>query len=971
MQRTRCLLLIALLFAVSVLPANVIRKAGAEGQVVLNPTDDTYIDTGNINSNYGSDQILRMSDYENLTVVPIVINRTDIWLKFDLSSVPAGAAVDSATIQLYAVDITEPYNHIIACSCTNNSWSENTLTFSNFPLNDMNWTPSDVSFPHVAITGQWYNWSATSTVNEAIKSGRTAATVVLKDAESLPFTHNATSHVDFASKESALGLSYAPKLNVHWSTNPSGKHQLTLLSVGSSKHLVMTGKPLLVSVLVQNTGDYPESFKVTAYATSTGSQNSQSKTQPSALSPAPLAQKLVIGTQTVMNLESQGTKTVIFLWQTQGCTTANYVISSTITPLAEQAQVINNGQTSEGTIQIQGPGCCIVVAGDIGSDDLISEINEGSNLVYRTLRSVGYSSDDIYLMHQPRYNPQDVDGDGENDVDNNSTAANLKWAIETWASYKVSPTNPLFIILHDHGDYRSFCIARDELGYTKYVPDFSLASWIANLESATGAQVHVFYSACHSGSFIPALSKIGSVIVTSCTAFESSWLGPNGIEYFLWYFWNRVKSGHSIMDTFNDARAQMPLYIETNEGWCPQNPLLDDNGDGTGHMARLPNNGDGFLAAITFIGHCEWPYPWISYVAPTQSLTWPPSSNITLWAEVENRTNLACVRACMLPPDWTPPASNDTLISPNYECFDMTDANHDGNWTVNIPAVNFTSHASGLSNFTFFITAVQNNNDTAVSSPVSIEFTQTGLLPNDIISPSAIIERPLEESVVHGNIEINGTAIDDVCLKKAELYLDGSLIDTVDVKPTTTSYFEFNLDTTTLANGAKYITVKAYDTSGNVGNQTITFYVNNFVHDVAITALTSSDITVQEGNVVNFNATVANEGSYSETFDLTLYANETQIATQPVTLQSGGFTTVSFTWNTTGFTSGNYTLSAQASYVPDENDTTNNNLTLTEQITIPVIVPEFPSMLILPTFMLATLILIVVLRRKRPKSLKT
>ncbi|MDH7563783.1 MAG: hypothetical protein QHH24_02715, partial [Candidatus Bathyarchaeota archaeon] len=99
---------------------------------------------------------------------------------------------------------------------------------------------------------------------------------------------------------------------------------------------------------------------------------------------------------------------------------------------------------------------CIVVGGSVSGDTLWNVINYGTNRTYLILREIGYSSDEIYLMHQERYSPEDVDGDGQNDVDANSTAANLQWAIESWARYRVRPTEPLFIYLFDHGDFNHF-----------------------------------------------------------------------------------------------------------------------------------------------------------------------------------------------------------------------------------------------------------------------------------------------------------------------------------------------------------------------------------------------------------------------------------------------------------------------------------------------------------------------------------
>jgi len=54
------------------------------------------------------------------------------------------------------------------------------------------------------------------------------------------------------------------------------------------------------------------------------------------------------------------------------------------------------------------------------------------------------------------------------------------------------------------------------------------------------------------------------------------------------------------------------------------------------------------------------------------------------------------------------------------------------------------------------------------------------------------------------------------------------------------------------------------------------------------------------------------------------FANTTSTVTQKVTLSSGSSTTVTFTWNTTGFVKGNYTIWAYASAVRGEIDTKDN-----------------------------------------------
>jgi parallel beta-helix repeat protein len=98
-------------------------------------------------------------------------------------------------------------------------------------------------------------------------------------------------------------------------------------------------------------------------------------------------------------------------------------------------------------------------------------------------------------------------------------------------------------------------------------------------------------------------------------------------------------------------------------------------------------------------------------------------------------------------------------------------------------------------------------------------------------------------------------------------------------------------------------------------------------HDLAVIHSTTSRTVVGQGYSLTINATVANRGDYTENFNLTVYANETIIETKEVTLSSGNSTTITFTWNTTGFAKGNYTISAYAWPVSGETDFDDNNYT--------------------------------------------
>ena len=98
-------------------------------------------------------------------------------------------------------------------------------------------------------------------------------------------------------------------------------------------------------------------------------------------------------------------------------------------------------------------------------------------------------------------------------------------------------------------------------------------------------------------------------------------------------------------------------------------------------------------------------------------------------------------------------------------------------------------------------------------------------------------------------------------------------------------------------------------------------------HDLGITRMTSSERIMGAGYSHPINMTVMNYGVYTETINVTIYANATLIAQQTVDLANGNSTTLTFTWNTAGFAKGDYTLWAYAEPVQGETYTADNNFT--------------------------------------------
>jgi parallel beta-helix repeat protein len=97
------------------------------------------------------------------------------------------------------------------------------------------------------------------------------------------------------------------------------------------------------------------------------------------------------------------------------------------------------------------------------------------------------------------------------------------------------------------------------------------------------------------------------------------------------------------------------------------------------------------------------------------------------------------------------------------------------------------------------------------------------------------------------------------------------------------------------------------------------------VCDLAVTNITTSSTLVSEGEAVLITVEVKNEGSFSESFTVATYYNDTAIGSQSVSnLAPGASQTLTFSWNTLGVDSGAYNVKAVASTIMGETDTSDN-----------------------------------------------
>jgi parallel beta-helix repeat protein len=105
------------------------------------------------------------------------------------------------------------------------------------------------------------------------------------------------------------------------------------------------------------------------------------------------------------------------------------------------------------------------------------------------------------------------------------------------------------------------------------------------------------------------------------------------------------------------------------------------------------------------------------------------------------------------------------------------------------------------------------------------------------------------------------------------------------------------------------------------------------IHDVAVINVVASPSRAVVGTTVQVNVTVKNEGNTYETFDVSLSYNSHLIGTQTIIDLAPSITTfLTFNWDTTGLSVGDYLLTAVASTVPGETDIADNTKSIKVRI---------------------------------------
>lgn len=116
-------------------------------------------------------------------------------------------------------------------------------------------------------------------------------------------------------------------------------------------------------------------------------------------------------------------------------------------------------------------------------------------------------------------------------------------------------------------------------------------------------------------------------------------------------------------------------------------------------------------------------------------------------------------------------------------------------------------------------------NNQVTSAAVNATVNNPVVPPPDTTNPSVEVTSPATGSTISGSVDFSATATDNVAISKVELFVDGTLVATVQNSPYTAV-----LNTTTLTDGSHSLSAKAFDTSGNTATSaSVSITVSNTV----------------------------------------------------------------------------------------------------------------------------------------------
>lgn len=328
----------------------------------------------------------------------------------------------------------------------------------------------------------------------------------------------------------------------------------------------------------------------------------------------------------------------------------------------------------------------VIVAGAVPTNSQVaSQISLVVNRAYRTLRKHGYTAETIYFLNNSP--EQDADGDGLNDVDAVTSAAELHDALAEWlpafnAAHPSSLSSSLLLFMvgvEKSGQFQSRLdeeISAEQLNlwlsnaemanafeHSVIILEMNQAGrWIGTsppatdlVESALPNPIATTIATATPATLSATVSGKNRIILTATGAQGAAWHTPSGV-LFSDIVWTALDQGASLWESSARAQSivgQIGHHCDGITTLCQQ-PWLDDTGDG-----RANQQDDGTLAQS-----------WRLY--PFSIATTPVIQQITIQAEgskevqtidvaILHTDNNTVVDAEIIPPDFTVPFPVDGL----------------------------------------------------------------------------------------------------------------------------------------------------------------------------------------------------------------------------------------------------------------------------------------------------------------------
>jgi hypothetical protein len=185
---------VAMIF-LGLLTGLILINVGNAATIVLNPTEDTFIDQYEPTNIHGAENnVIARRGGTGYILSPL--------LKFDLSGIPSSTTINSARLGLYYWHYNDgdPAGKELTAHTVTSSWSEASTNWNNQPTYD----PVTMAYSTVPGSYQWMEWNVQAYVNAVVNLGMPDHGIEIID----PSTAGYFSMIYFYSKESGSLIPY-------------------------------------------------------------------------------------------------------------------------------------------------------------------------------------------------------------------------------------------------------------------------------------------------------------------------------------------------------------------------------------------------------------------------------------------------------------------------------------------------------------------------------------------------------------------------------------------------------------------------------------------------------------------------------------------------------------------------------------------------------------------------------------------